>query len=271
MHYAVDVRVVLNAGGLTTIRKVIWLAALGSALAWAQSVTTEGAERRRTVPAFSPTGPVELPAVLFRVHVRHAGNGVESGDMVVVYDPVNGYYFWRLNPLRDPSDSQDLAQDFDVGADALYASKAALVDFLMPGGGVFVLKRVQKAASLGDAEKAAMDEVRRNLPIFEERGYDPGYKEADVRAAIGGAWACAEDDVRANCGFGAKRLVSIREAGENWTIVAQNRWNQEIVLDARFNFVSTRPLGLGGEYFWMTPLAECPAPVPLQRLFGGCR
>ena len=226
-------------------QKLIVLTVLCSSFAFAQSVSKEGEERLRTIPAFSPNGLVELPASSFRVTVQHAGKGVELGNMVVVYDPTNDYYFWHLNPARDKSDMQDIAQEFDSGPEGFYSSAAGLVHFRMPGGDAIFLERVQRAANLKAAENSAIDELRRDLPVFEGRGYDPGYREVNLAPAIGRTWACAEDDLRANCAFGAKKLVSISKVGENWRIVARNRWDEEIILDSKFNLISTRPLALG--------------------------
>lgn len=226
------------------IQKTVLLFLFASSFVSAQNISKEGAERHRTIAAFSPGGQVELPAVALRVNIQHAGRAVKPGNMVVVYDPSNGYYFWHLNPI-DISETQDITEGFDFGPDALYISTAGLFHFRMPAGDLIVLGRFQRAASLDDAESAAIDELRRNLPVFERRGYDPGYREVNLAPSIGRTWACAEDDLRANCSFGAKRLVSISQVGENWRVVARNRWDEEITLDSKFALISCRRIGAG--------------------------
>jgi hypothetical protein len=47
---------------------------------------------------------------------------------------------------------------------------------------------------------------------------------------------------KANCGFDIKRIVSIGRDGDNWRLVIRNRWDQEVILDSQFKFVSTRRL-----------------------------
>ena len=78
----------------------------------------------------------------------------------------------------------------------------------------------------------------------EPSGYRTDSKEVSVARAIGREFACEFVDgvPRVNCGFAVKSIVSIRWEDGNWRLVVRNRWDQEIILDSKFNLVSTRRL-----------------------------
>lgn len=164
--------------------------------------------------------------------------------MVVVYDPKGGYYFWHINVARFPSDATNLSSSLAAGSDAFYVSPIGLIEFAMPGD-LGVLARGLCAKSLDAALSAAIEEVRRSLTVLSGSGYDAGYKQLEVGRQIGRQWSCPDSD-DANfdplCTFHVKRFASISRQGDNWRLVAQNRWDQEIILDSKFNFVSTRRL-----------------------------
>lgn len=83
---------------------------------------------------------------------------------------------------------------------------------------------------------------------MDKSGYGISTKEVPVALAIGREFACApfergrDDRTSVMCGFMANSIVSVSREGENWRIVVRNRWDQEIILDSKFNLVSTQRL-----------------------------
>ncbi len=67
------------------------------------------------------------------------------------------------------------------------------------------------------------------------RSFAPSVSNSRVRHLANPAF-------RPTCQFQAKRIVSISRDGENWWLVVENRWEQEIILDSKFNLVSTKRL-----------------------------
>ncbi len=44
------------------------------------------------------------------------------------------------------------------------------------------------------------------------------------------------------CTFSAKSIVSISHQDGNWRLVVRNRWDQEIILNSKFDLVGTQRL-----------------------------
>lgn len=101
-------------------------------------------------------------------------------------------------------------------------------------------ERREQARSLDAAERASIDEIQRRLPAFERNGYDPGLRQIPLGNAIGTAFDCAP--LHSDCHTELRKFVSISREGENWRLVIRNRWEVEMILDSKFNLVSTRNL-----------------------------
>jgi len=202
-------------------------------------------ESRHAIRAFSPSGDVTLPIVRLQIEIHHSNGKNEHGDLTVIYDPTNGHYFWGFLRADYPGDTTSFSSALESGLAAVYASPTALVDFIM-GGAVFAEAHNGRADSLDGAESAAIAEIERRLPEFEKNGYDTSAKSGvPVALAIGMDFACppvGDPQFSQMCGFGAKSIPSVSRAGDNWRLVVRNRWDQEVILDSNFKFVSTKRL-----------------------------
>jgi hypothetical protein len=208
-----------------------------------QSVSPVGfSESRHAIHAFSPSGEVTLPVVRVQLDIVYPRGKKERGDLVVVYDPQAGHYFWRYHPLDNPSDAASFLDALESGAEAAYAGQAALFDFYIPGA-LYEREHSGRADSLESAERVSIAEIEKGLPILEN-GYNPGAKEIEVAVAVGREFACPPypDPTSQACVFGVRSIASIRQEGDNWRLVLRNRWDQEVILDSKFNLVSTRRL-----------------------------
>jgi hypothetical protein len=111
---------------------------------------------------------------------------------------------------------------------------------------IFAEAHKGQANSLDGAESAAIAEIERRLPEFEKSGYDTSISSrVPIFQEIGMDFACppyGEPGSSQGCGFGVKSIPSVSRVGDNWRLVVRNRWDQEVILDSSFKFVSTRRL-----------------------------
>ena len=202
-------------------------------------------ESKHAIRAFSPSGDVTLPIIRLQIEIHHSSGKNEPGDLTVIYDPTNGHYFWRFLRAQHPGDTTSFSSALESGIVAVYASPAGLLDFGV-GGAVFAEAHNGRADSLDGAESAAIAEIGRRLPEFEKNGYDTSAKSGvPVALAIGMDFACppvGDPQFSQMCGFGAKSIPSVSRVGDSWRLVVRNRWDQEVILDSNFKFVSTKRL-----------------------------
>lgn len=197
-------------------------------------------ESRHAIRAFSALGDVTIPVIRTQLEIRYPGGKAERGDLVVVDDSATGHYFWRYTPLRQPNDDTSFLKGLQYGAEAVFVSADAIVDFYLPGQ-LYVQEHRERARTLEAAEDAAIDEIRRGLPFFERNGYHTETKGVAIGNGIAEGFACPTFPPSSIC-LSVTKFASISRQGDNWQIVIQNRWDQEVILDSKFNFVSTKRL-----------------------------
>jgi hypothetical protein len=220
----------------------VFLAFLCVPLIAEQSVSRVGfSESRHAISAFSPSGEVTLPVTRLQLDLLYPHGKKERGDLVVVYDPPTGHYFWRYTPLNGPTDTNSFLAQLESGAERAYAAPAALFDFAMYGV-LYEKEHPEKADSLEAAERASIAEIERELPVFEGAGYHTDAKSLPVLNAIDPDFFCAPLPRSAICQSNGNHIVSISREGDNWRFVFRNRFDVEVILDPKFNFVSTRRL-----------------------------
>jgi hypothetical protein len=194
------------------------------------------------ISAFSPSGEVRLPAARLNLDIHHANGKDEQGNLVVVYDPGSGRYLWRYVKSNHPGDTTSFWDALEDGREAVYAGPNALVDFFV-NSRLYVKAYVEGVSSMGAAEKASMNEILKGLPVSEMSGYHTDSKEIPLFSSIGSDFACppvGDPKFTQMCRFGIKSIPSISKEGETWRVVLRNRWDQEVILDSRFNLVSTQ-------------------------------
>lgn len=220
-----------------------------SVLLWAPLEGQQGVSRvafsesTHAVRAFSSYGDVSLPVARLQLDVQYPVRKKERGDLVVVYEPQSGHFLWRYEPINQANDS--FLNALNAGMLAVYVAPDDLVEFLMSGA-LYAKAHRERADNLWAAEGASITEIEHGLADFEKRGFHTDSKEIPLFSAIGMAFACPPPGepggLNSNCGWGAKRIVSVSREADNWRLVLRNRWDQEVILDRDFNFVSTRRL-----------------------------
>ena len=203
-----------------------------------QSVSPVGfSGSRQTIRAFNAGGEITLPTSRLQLDITYPGGRNERGDLLFVYDPQTGHYLWRYNPFHTSGETLSFLSGFNSGGEAVYADPAALVDFLMTQ--FYVTAHTNQADSLDAAERAAIDEIQKGLPIFEKRGYHTDQKSVPIFGAIGRQFRCPPVSPVCN---DLDQIVSINRPANNWRLVLRNRFDVEVILDEKFNLVSARRL-----------------------------
>lgn len=212
--------------------------------AGAQSVSPVAfTESYHSISAFSALGTVPLQASLMQIELRYGDGRDERGNLVVVYDPGSGHYFWRCS-MADPEgrDRSTFLDELEQGREAVYVFPGALVDFLA-NTRLYVKSHSAKASSIGDAERASLLEVEKSLPSKGRVEFHTDATEIGLFRILGSAFACPEyGDPKFSpmCGFRVRSISSITRDSERWRVVLSNRWDQEFILDPQFNLVSTK-------------------------------
>jgi hypothetical protein len=199
-------------------------------------------ESQSSVRAFSPAGQTTLPAVRLQLDARRPDGRTERSNLIVVYDPETGHYFWRNIVLNHPGETISFYEELDAGWAALYSTPSALLFFGMTQS-LYIEQHSERSGSLDSAESAVITEIGRRL--LAGSGYDIPANDIPVYKEIGRAFACDPLDDRPDCWFTAKSIVCIDRDGDNWRLVVKNRWDQEIILNSKFELVSTRRLPPG--------------------------
>lgn len=206
-------------------------------------------DSKDVVPAFSSFGAITLPAVHLQLDVTYPRGKKERRDLSVVYDPQSGHYLWHLAAFPAPANTGRFIDAVNSHKEIVYADADGLFDFVFKSD-LWVKVYTLRADSLDAAELAAFSEIQPGLASFE-RGYQPrtspapppwpwDYKPVDLRNAITADFGCLP--MRADCKDDLNTIVSVGKQGSNWRVVLRNRWDQEVILDSNFNFVSTQRL-----------------------------
>jgi hypothetical protein len=220
------------------------LAATCVPLAAQQSVSQVAfSESKDSIPAFAPYGATTLAAARLQLDIVYPHGMKERGDLTVVYDPQGGHYFWRYRPFNSPSDTYSYLDALKSGGETVYAQPTGLINFSLLSW-LFIEEHKNSANSLDAAERASIAEIERGLPVFEMSRYYTNPHQVSLEA-VGREFSCApygSPEFNGMCQDHLNKIVSISQQGNNWRLVLRNRWDEEVVLDSKFNLVSTRRL-----------------------------
>lgn len=199
-------------------------------------------ESKHSIRGFTPSGEIVLPAVRSQLDIHHSNGKDQIVDLTIVFDSQSGPYFWKAVRLENKRDANSFVNELTSGSEAVYIGSSTLIDFYMPGD-LWVQEYSQRADSLEAAQRESIDEINKGLAAYEINGFATRVKEVLVARRIGNEFICGEaNPTKAYCGTGAKRIISIRRVDDKWRLVVRNHYDQEIILDGAFNFLSTRRL-----------------------------
>jgi hypothetical protein len=205
-------------------------------------------DSENVVTVFSSSGAIALPAVHLQLDISYPRGRKERRDLSVVYDPQNGHYLWRLASFPAPVETGRFMDGMKSNKEVIYADADGLLDVLFRSD-LWVKVYKSRADSLDAAERGALAEIQQGLASIERyqprRGPAPptwpwDYKPVDLGRAITSDFRCLP--MHANCKDELDTVVSIGKQGGNWRIVLRNRWDQEVILDSKFDLVRTQRL-----------------------------
>lgn len=188
-------------------------------------------ESRHTVPAVSASGARTLDAASVLLDVLHTGGKTERGGLLVFFDGEHGHYFWRFLDHMYPGEIAAEQMDLYVpgGNPVIYISPRSIVElsFFLK---LVVEEQTGQAGSLDEAEAKSIQEFRRDLPLFEKKGYYSGRREVKLIPDIDPEFFCGKvGDPDFTPFRGLTSFVSIAQAGDNLRLVVRNHFDQEII------------------------------------------
>jgi hypothetical protein len=199
-------------------------------------------ESKHAVRATTSYGEPLLPLVRVQLEIRGGKAKNSVGDLVVVYDPQTGHYFWRYRPVHTTDLAESFVSSIMAGTFAIYSGLNGIVEFQNLGA-LFVQEHTESANSLEAAQAASIDALQRGLPAFAGNGYDQGLKEVVYLRPTDSAFSCPDTaDPNSYCKRIDATVASLARVGENWRVVMRGSWDQEVILDPKFNVVSMRRL-----------------------------
>lgn len=195
-------------------------------------------ESHQGIHAFAPSGELTLSAVRTQLEIQHAAGRSERGNLVVVHDYRTGLFFWHF--AHDETGSY--LYQLQSGIAAVYVTPSTVVDFNWPGP-FFAKEFTTMADSSEAAIGVAMEEIEGKIRNNERRPLQD-YKTVDLGPAIRDLQCgnFGDPDFIGRCRSENNRIVSVKQEGDNWRLILRNRWDQEVILDSKFNLVSTRRL-----------------------------
>jgi hypothetical protein len=189
------------------------------------------------INAFSPGGQIALAVVRLQIDISYPDGKRVRADLVVVYDRRSGHYFWLCHPQTHEKDTSSFLDALEADQQSVYSGPGSLIEFALSSA-LYESEHSGRAESLPAAERASIEEIERNLPAFEQSGFRMDSRIIPITKALGNEFRCAP--LHAECHDENNRIVSIAQEGGKWRLVLRNRFDVEIVLESKFNLVSSR-------------------------------
>ncbi len=225
------------------MRTMLLLSLAASSAAFAQGIIrTPTRDSTRIIFGSSPSGPVSLQLRNFSVELTYPKYGRELGGVSVAFNPASGRYAWIYAPEEDsPSYDTPGAFFFDYESKKLvsYVLPDRIVTLLLRPGAIRVKEFIDKADSLEEAAKKSIELVGRRL---SESGGDhwPGLEDGKLVQLPDLGFDFYGPPIRPI--DLPTTMVGVSYADGRWRIVLENQWRQEVILDDKYSFVSTKRL-----------------------------
>jgi hypothetical protein len=196
--------------------------------------------------AMASTDHLQTPTMLREVHLRlpFPGGRDMNGELLIAHDTASQQFWWVLRNDGVSRLTLDSADWFASHA-AIFVTENKIVVFWITGSGhLFVVERKGLAAlTLEEAQQKAIDEVRSHTTEIAKGG---GFwrKEITDVPLPGERFPIMFWNPPNEAGLlaGRNKVISAAREGKLWKLVLRNQWDQELVLDESYNFVSTRRL-----------------------------
>jgi hypothetical protein len=169
-----------------------------------------------------------------------------NGELLIAHDTISHQFWWHLQNAGDQRPRLDSAEWFATHASA-YASDDRMVVFweIDPGAVLAVERKGLTALDLDEAQQKAIDEIGKRASEIGKGSEGLGLGGTVVRMTAAqippGLWHAPD---QAYIVSGRTRVVEASREGRNWKLILRDQWDQELILDDSYRFVSSRRVNL---------------------------
>jgi hypothetical protein len=194
------------------------------------------------------SGRLRNPGLFREVHLRITvpdGNQLNC-ELLIIYDTVSKVFWWTLSQTGGARLSLDSARWFGTHS-AIYATENKVVAFWGPSpGSLYVVERKGLTAySADEAQATIIQYIQVHAVDIAERRAWLGLGGTEV--LLGGSriplsfWLAP---LQVAAVQRTTKIVSVVRDGLKWRLILRDQWDQEVVLDDSYHFVSTRRLDM---------------------------
>lgn len=181
-------------------------------------------------------GQLSIPVREVHFEMTFPDQAKGNGEIVVLFDPASRLYWWKFEGLLGARTSWDMIERYKT-ATAAAIVEDRIVAFSPSGLGLemMVIERTDKALTLDDAQSKVLQIIKKTYKQLDGDGQIT--KRISLSQLPGELFWAPFSAVHTPF-----RVLNAEQLGENWKIVLESRWRQELILDKNYNFVSTRKI-----------------------------
>jgi hypothetical protein len=211
-----------------------------------QVVRGTAVDRLGSVWANSNTTPAMFHQLSLLISLPRGGR--LNGRLLVVYDTVSNRFGWNLQNAGEHWAGSDSAEWFAEHAAAYVGVDRVVLFWETTPGQLFIVERLSlSASSLEEAQNKAINEIANHTADIERGGEYLRLGGTTVPLPTSRVphefWF---DRLQAHVSYGRTRITSVQKEQTGWRLVLRDHWDQELILDEFYSFVSTRRLTAAG-------------------------
>ena len=186
--------------------------------------------------------PVMFREVRLRIHLP-SGEQM-NGELILAHAALSNQFSWILQNTRDSETTFDSAKWFATHAAVFVATDKILLFRRVQPTDIWIHERRGLTAwNLEEAQRKATKDIRSHLAEIEKGGLARGLggvTTAQIGRQIPFDLYLHPGNAQSNPGIIS--IITAAREGRGWKLIVRARWDQEIILDESFGFVSTRRL-----------------------------
>ena len=192
------------------------------------------------------TDSFPAPVMFREVHLRLQlpRGGQINGELILAHAALSNQFWWILQNTRDSETTFDSAKWFAAHAAVFVATDKILLFRQVQPTDIWIHERRGLTAwNLEEAQRKAIMDIRSHLAEIEKGGLARGLggvTTAQIGRQIPFDLYLHPGNAQYNSGIIS--IISAAREGRGWKLIVRARWDQEIILDQSFGFVSTRRL-----------------------------
>jgi hypothetical protein len=188
-------------------------------------------------------GSMEWPILLREIHIDIPlpEGRTFPGDLLIAYDTVSQHYWWLLwgDGLSFP---EGTTADWFASHAAIVVLENKIVVFWSLGGSSLLERVGLSATGIEDAQRQIFGVIRERASRYvHPDAFFPETKGIDLPSRLFPRYFWAPPGMSSRP-RGRTQILSAHKEGANWRLVMRDQWDQELILDESYAFVSTRRL-----------------------------